>query len=242
MKLVIVSDTHTYGPHMLHPVPDGDVLIHCGDLTFRGVQREVRDELAWLSTVGNFSHRIFIAGNHDFFFDTKFSPRYFRNWVLDPSMKPEQMLEAFPNLTYLEDSGIEIHGVKFWGSPWTPAFYGWAFNLAENQDDIDHGKPTAEETWAKIPDDTNVLITHGPPHGILDSNNNPFDPRKGFGCPRLYQRVCAVRPLVHAFGHIHGDGGGMYFNDLLTPYTRFINAAINTEEYHPVNAPMVVDI
>jgi len=96
---------------------------------------------------------------------------------------------------YLENSGVEIDGVKFWGSPWQPEFFNWAFNLPR-------GRRLAE-IWALIPDDTEVLITHTPPYGILDR----VDSGEHVGCEDLRRALQRVKPKVHVFGHIHEDRG-----------------------------------
>ncbi|TAM87114.1 metallophosphoesterase, partial [bacterium] len=109
MRIVCVSDTHQY--HSRLNIPDGDVLIHAGDLTMKGDYAAVRGVDAWLANLPH-RHKIVIAGNHDFAFEGN---RY--------------AAKMLPHATYLEDSGVEIDGLLFWGSPWQPWFYDWAFNL-----------------------------------------------------------------------------------------------------------------
>ena len=95
------------------------------------------------------------------------------------------------NAHYLCDESLTLDGVKFYGSPWQPRFFDWAFNK-------DRGAPL-KAIWDKIPLDTDVLITHGPPHGILDLT---FDKIKA-GCEELLLAVQRIKPKVHVFGHIH---------------------------------------
>src|SRR6516162_4664118 len=140
-RIVCVSDTH--GRHREINIPDGDVLVHAGDLTVHGYLDELREFNAWLGTLPH-RHKVVIAGNHDFCLQ-------------------EQRERARPLLThavYLEEEAAEICGLMVYGSPWQPWFGGWAFNL--------HRGPELAAVWAKIPAGTDVLITHGPPAGILD--------------------------------------------------------------------------
>lgn len=211
MRLVILSDTH--GLHgLIDTVPDGDVLIHAGDMTGRGTLEELEEFLAWF---GAFPHRnkVLVAGNHDWMFE--------RQSTLAEALVPS-------DITYLRDAGVSIHGVKFWGSPWQPWFYDWAFNLLR-------GAEIATK-WALIPEDVHVLITHGPPYGILDEVLRP--PGKHQGCEALRERLGSLRELrLHAFGHIHEAYGTFTEGEC-----RFVNASICDFQYALVNAPVVVDL
>lgn len=111
MKFVIISDTH--GEHRKLTLPKGNVIIHAGDISRRGEKEEIIDFLDWFKEL-DFEHRIFIAGNHDFFFERS---------------SEEDIKKVIPsNVTYLCDSGVTIEGIKVWGAPVTPWFYNWAFN------------------------------------------------------------------------------------------------------------------
>lgn len=237
MRLVCISDTHTMGPKVT--VPDGDVLLHTGDHTFRGTLEETEGALEWLSSLPH-KHKVFIAGNHDFFWDSN-APAQFRGWKVHSAeasqaqleIRKRQILLKYPGLTYLQDSGVEIEGVKFYGSPWQPWFYEWAFNFPSND-----GADKAKEIWGKIPANTHVLLTHTPPKGIRDQNvfDGPHNHR--LGDPHLRERIGNLDDLwVHAFGHIHG-GYGIEVVD----GTTFVNGAICTEGYEPTNLPIVVDV
>jgi hypothetical protein len=109
----------------------------------------------------------------------------------------------------LEDESAIVAGVKIYGSPWQPYFGGWAFNLRR-------GEPLAA-MWAKIPDNTDILVTHSPPEGILDRNRwgEPC------GCRDLLARVREVQPRLHIFGHIHEAAGQSH-----DAGTTFVNAAV----------------
>lgn len=232
MRIVTLSDTHCQGSDVA--VPDGDVLVHAGDHTFRGTQGEVDDALQWLDALPH-RHKLLVAGNHDWFFDPDM-PTSFRGWSLRRSLPVDELLARYPRLTYLQDSGVDVDGLRFWGSPWQPYYWGWAFNFPQ----YPSGEP--RRAWEKIPADTQVLITHSPPFGILDTNEE--DPQRPNGCPALRARVNELLGLrLHIFGHIH-EGYGQ--QDVAAPpdshIVSFINASICTREYRPTNPPIVIDL
>jgi len=171
-----MADTH--GFHADLSVPDGDVLVHAGDMTRGGSLDELREVGAFLSALPH-RHKIVVAGNHD--------------WAL--FRQPDQALAALGDVTYLRDAPAVVEGLRFWGSPWQPEFFDWAFNLPR-------GRALAER-WALIEDDTEVLVTHGPPRGYGD---RCYDGRRE-GCDDLLARLERVRPSLHLFGHIHEDRG-----------------------------------
>lgn len=210
MRLVILSDTHSL--HGLIKVPNGDVLIHCGDLCGRGSIEDVRNFDRWLGTLPH-KYKIIIAGNHDIAFES------------------QNAGQSICNAIYLQDSGVEIDGLKFYGSPWQPEFFNWSFNLPR-------GKPL-QEKWNLIPDDVDILITHGPPHGILDEcpDIRPGHGNVHAGCEELMMAVRRVNPIVHCFGHIHEGYGRIKIGQTL-----FVNASICTGRYQPVNPVQVVDL
>lgn len=208
MKLVCISDTHSLHWDIPH-IPDGDVLIHAGDSLGQGTLDNVEDFNNWL---GNLPHRykIVIAGNHDWAFQDE----------------PEQARALLSNAIYLEDSGIEIEGVRFWGSPWTPTFMHWAFML-------DRGQPL-HDAWALIPDNTDVLITHGPPLGFGDA---VLAGGGNVGCADLLERIAQLQLKALVFGHIH-EGYGTYQRH----GTTLINASTCTEWYEPSNPAVVFEL
>lgn len=173
-RIVCISDTHNRQGKF--EVPEGDLLIHAGDLTGRGTETEVRAAAGWLTSLPH-RDKIVIAGNHDFLFE--------RENALARSL--------MTNAIYLEDSEATVQGLRIWGSPWQPWFYDWAFNLRRG--------PALREKWARIPEGLDVLVTHGPPMGTLDKT---FDGRE-VGCEELRDRLAAMAepPRLHVFGHIH---------------------------------------
>lgn len=205
MRWVCLSDTHNLHGQLL--VPAGEVLVHAGDATLRGSFDEIRAFLGWFAALPH-PHKILVAGNHDFGFEK------------DPGAA-RQLVP--PGITYLQDEGCEVEGVKVWGSPWQPWFYDWAFNLLRG--------PQIRAKWDLIPEGTEVLITHGPPARILDQVD-----RGPVGCEDLLARVQTVRPKLHVFGHIH-EGAGQ----IVQGGTRFVNASICDRNYLPINPVIVVD-
>ena len=210
-KIVCLSDTHNCNEQI--SVPDGDILIHAGDATVRGTRYEVEKFLVWFSSLPH-QFKIFVAGNHD--------------WLYETDNDFARLLTAKFNIEYLQDSFLEIEGLKIYGSPWQPRFYDWAFNLMRGAEIA--GK------WKLIPPDTDILITHGPPHGILDEVPNKFF-IENTGCEELRKKVEEIRPKLHVFGHIHcGYGTTEKFG------VKFVNASNCDESYEPTQPPIVVDL
>lgn len=207
MRIVCVSDTHNL--HDRIALPEGDLLLHAGDATMRGTAPEIEAFDEWLASLPH-RYKVVVAGNHDFLFQTE----------------PEAARGLLRSAVYLEDSGVTLDGVSIWGSPWQPWFFDWAFNLAR-------GAPL-RAVWDKIPAATDVLVTHGPPHGVLDRVARSG---RSVGCEELLVAVERVRPRLHLFGHIHEGYGREERNGTL-----FLNASSCDPRYAPVNAPLVVDL
>jgi len=205
-RLVLLSDTHC--AHARITVPEGDVLVHAGDFCSRGKESEVRAFARWF-TAQPHPHKVVIAGNHD------------RCLELDLGLGER----LFEGAVYLLDREASVAGLRFYGSPWQPEFLSWAFNLPR-------GEPL-RAMWAKIPVGVDVLLTHGPPFGVLDRTV------RGdlVGCEELRVAVDRVAPRVHAFGHIHEARGAV-----LEGRTLFVNASTCTVGYQPTNPPFVIDL
>jgi Icc-related predicted phosphoesterase len=208
LKLVLIADTH--GHHRNLKLPKGDVLIHAGDVSYRGEALEVKDFLAWFAKQ-NFEFKIFISGNHDFYFEKQ---------------KPKDIEAIIPEgIIYLNDSGTTIDGINVWGSPYTPKFYNWAFNKTRG--------PALKKHWDLIPTDTDILITHGPPYGILDQVSS----ESHVGCKDLLQKVQSLQLKLHVFGHIHESYGST-----TRMATKFVNASLMNESYEFVNKPLLAQL
>lgn len=172
MKIVCLSDTH--GAHREIQVPEGDLLLHAGDLSKRGKEAEIADFNDWLGELPH-RHKVVVAGNHDFLFERD-------------ARHAEALLT---NATYLRNDSTTVNGLKIWGSPVTPWFFDWAFNRQRGTD--------IRRYWEQIPTDTDILITHGPPRTILDRTVRGDT----VGCDDLLEIVWNRKPKVHLFGHIH---------------------------------------
>jgi Icc-related predicted phosphoesterase len=221
LKLVCISDTHCAHEVLTDEMPDGDILICAGDITGRGEVNEILRFNEWVGRLKKYEHTILIAGNHDSCFESKF------------------LRELMNNCLFLHDSSTTIRGVKFTGSPWTPRFGNWSFMRPRGGE--------IARIWNNIPEDTEVLITHGPPHGILDKiPGRKIAPgekmEKDFtikvGCKDLRKAIKnRIKPKVNCFGHIH-EGYGVLEEDGIT----YVNASIMNKTYDPVNKPIVVEV
>lgn len=177
--------------------PEGDLLIVAGDLTIFGTKGELFMFAHWLDN-RPFEHIVVIGGNHDKYLTHKINP--------------------FKRAHYLLNSSVEINGIKIWGSPYTPSYQHWYFMK-------DRGYEIRQE-WNKIPTGIDILVTHGPPHAILDRNTRGSH----IGCLDLKNAVYTIRPKYHLFGHIHEDFGHHEENG-----THFYNCCYVDEHYEPQN-------
>lgn len=179
MKMIAISDTH--GQHRELDIPDGDVIIHSGDVSGMGIKAEIESFIDWFGSLPH-KYKIFIAGNHDFYFEHK---------------DAEKIIPK--NIIYLNDTSVNIEGINIHGSPIQPWFYDWAFNRERGREIKKH--------WDLIPKNTDILITHGPPRYVLDMTRNGDCP----GCDDLLAKVIEIGPKYHIFGHIH-EGYGQVSN------------------------------
>jgi Icc-related predicted phosphoesterase len=207
MRFVALSDTH--GKHNFD-LPPGDVLLHAGDVSSRGLKSEIQRFLDWFSSL-DYAYKIFIAGNHDFFFEEA----------------PKEEIDAMipENLIYLNDSGVEIEGIKIWGSPIQPWFHDWAFNRKRG--------PEIQKHWDLIPADSDIVITHGPAFGIHDRLISGMP----VGCEDLLPTLQRIAPRVHLCGHIHEAYGERQVGDTL-----FLNASILNVRYEIANVPIEFEL
>jgi Icc-related predicted phosphoesterase len=208
MRLALISDTHMR--HASLRIPEVDVLIHAGDFTHRGRSHEAEAFVAWFAEQPG--EKILVAGNHDFCSEHR----------------PEMMraLAAQHGITYLVDEAATVAGLRVFGSPMTPAFRNGAWNRARG--------PSIRASWDQIPDDLDVLVTHGPPHRVRDRTFFGTN----VGCADLGEIVRARAPKLHVFGHIHEDPGEAFLTDLPT---RFVNAA-STKLFGGVRDPIVITL
>jgi predicted phosphodiesterase len=199
----IVHISDTHGLHgQLHDFPAADMIVHSGDISFAGSANEVKDFIDWFWGL-DYKYKIFIAGNHDLYLDGK---------------KQEIIQRFMPeNCFYLYNSGVTIEGLKFWGIPFLVS---------------DDANGLLPQMMAQIPTDTDILVTHQPPYGILDKTGGVH-----FGCPYLLLAVMTVSPRYHLFGHAHNACGTEKLST-----TTFVNASVVNDHYQLSNRPFVFDL
>jgi Icc-related predicted phosphoesterase len=200
MRICMISDTHELENEI--EIPPCDLLAHCGDWSFSGRSEEAMDRfLAWFAEQPA-RHRVLTCGNHEY----------------PVEADPDKWRRRVRNATLLLNESITIEGIKIFGSPVTPVYSG-AFGMSSEAE--------REKLWRTIPVDTDVLITHGGPEGILSGDG---------GCPALRRAVIRVKPRLHCFGHIHSAYGV-----LPTKNTLFVNASILDEEGAPSRKPVLLE-
>lgn len=216
MKITAISDTHL--KHEILNLAPGDVLIHAGDCTNNGTAPEVISFLEWFKKQP-FKYKILVPGNHDFLFEKATSMCYLLcqergiNLLIDEGMYIPNSMRSY----YIHGSPINTCG-------------NWAFSHAscKNYD--------FRKQYDKIPTniDVDILVTHGPPLGIMDSI--PNYPER-LGCEDLLDKVNEIEPMVHIFGHIHEQYGHEHINGI-----DFYNVAIKDENYKEQNRPTLIEL
>lgn len=221
MLVTAVSDLHGYLPE----IPKTDLLLIGGDIcpvhdhNIRFQQTWLDTDFRyWLSKIQNKGVKkvIGVFGNHDFIGEEK------------PSWIPKDL-----PWTYLEDSGIQYEGMNVWGNPWQSIFYNWAYNLSE---------PDLKKKWDLIPNNTNILVLHGPPYGYGDKapryNSSGYEHT---GSPSLTERIKQLPDLkLCIWGHIHFSYGTYKIPELHNAI--LANVSIMNEQYKPVNKIMSFEI
>jgi Icc-related predicted phosphoesterase len=185
-----LSDTHEL--HRDLDVPHGDILIHAGDLSMMSRSLSAIEDLNdWLGELPH-SFKICVPGNHDYWLEK------------NPSRR-----SLLSNATILVNETIKIHRLKVWGSPVTPLLDG-AFGISSAVD--------RRQLYSQIPEDTDIVVSHGPPYGILDGD---FESGFHSGCREVLDAIMRIKPKLVVFGHVHGAYGLFQ-----TDETTFVNAAL----------------
>lgn len=214
MKIAVISDVHNKWKKL--QIEECDLLISCGDYSFTGEWDIIKRFHTWLDEQPA-KHIISLQGNHEKEVEKNFE-------------KAKALVAGIcPAIHFIEEGLIEIEGIKIWCSAVTPFFHNWAYNRYGHE---------IQPHWDKIPLDTDILVTHGPPYGILDTVNYADGTPKSehLGCVRLYEKVLEVKPDLHLFGHIHSAQGELHRNG-----TSFYNASICDEMYMPSNPVTYID-
>jgi Icc-related predicted phosphoesterase len=202
MKIWFISDTHN--EHSGLSIPEVDLVIHCGDESTHGNafmnEPEARKFFDWYSVL-NIETKLFVPGNH--------------------STAVEQGLiraEDYPGIRFLIHDQIEVRGLKIFGSPYTPRFHDWSYMKKRGQLDL---------VWQSIPDDIDILVTHGPPKGVLDLTRDIESKAiVQVGCIALRRHVEErIKPKIHAFGHLHDETGICNYGMFTRGATQFINCS-----------------
>jgi len=218
MKITCISDTHAY--HHITQIEPCDVLVHAGDYSTMGGLREISSLFDWFDRQPC-NHVVTCCGNHDFGIQNH--PDVFNQEILEPVSGKIHYLEL---ASYYFPGSVTIEGVTFTGSPWTPYYFNWAFNFPRR--DI-NSHEIAKAHWDLIPQETNVLLTHGPPYSILDKTEDG----RYVGCPALNERILELSDLkAHVFGHIHKSYGQVTLGDVL-----YVNASQKDIDYRSHNRP-----
>lgn len=210
MKIWHISDTHTY--HEMLTVPENiDIVVHSGDCSnSRELIPSIKECLEFIDWYAELPivNKVLIAGNHDIAFE--------RNLICKDKCKEK-------GITYLENNDVIVEGFKIWGSPLTPSFgEGWAFNRKRDK---------LHDLWASIPEDTDIVVSHGPAKGVLDLSYDRSGNLERCGCAALKKRVLNLEPKLFLFGHIHDckDLGNAGYTKLATHKTIFSNGSVVTD-------------
>jgi Icc-related predicted phosphoesterase len=223
-KIIAFSDTH--GLHNKLIIPKCDIVIFAGDFSACNKPEEAPEFIDWFKSLPA-RWKIFTPGNHDLICDMNYNLNDYLKWTNYVEGKGIMCLGGERYFTK-ETGVIDLDGLRIYGSPYTPTFMNWAFMK-------DRGESIKRE-WDKIPKKLDILITHGPPYGILDQI---FDKAEyvSIGCEELKLAVEKVRPKIHLFGHIH-NGYGFEQNE----FTKFYNVSVCNEGYFLKNPITEIDI
>ncbi|CAG9326959.1 unnamed protein product [Blepharisma stoltei] len=224
IRIVCISDTHTQTRGL--QIPAGDILVHSGDFCKKGVSSEVQEFMQFLQSQRH-QYKIVVSGNHDYPLDIAGYRAIAARKGLKDRVDPYAVkANLVSNCIYLEDTGAQLFGYSFWGSPWTAERHKGSFTIRDERD--------LGFKWCGFPDRVDILITHSPPFSQRDINSVR---NEHCGCRYLADTVKRIHPKVHIFGHIH-EGHGWNIEG----HTTYINAAICNRRYLPVFRPIVFDL
>lgn len=229
IKIAAMSDIHG---NLVDVEETVNVVVIAGDIV--PLQLQSDNDLSRLWLENDFSEWaenlpcekvVMCAGNHDFIFENL--------------INAEDKIRMSAKIVYLKDTSFTHKGFKFYGSPWTPWFFDWAFNLDyshKSPNRVDPNEKELDKKFSLIPEDTDILLTHGPPRGYKDVTPNGDN----VGSRALLKHVKRVMPLYHFFGHIHLDDKQDRQWECLKD-TVFVNVSILNNSYKAVRGPVVVE-
>ena len=229
MIVTFISDTHGKHKQITEDLPGGDLLIHSGDISSMGYHHELTAFYEWFDSITNYTTKVFIAGNHDWgFLDAH---RYILYKEANIPQRTQDLIDSYPNIHYLQDQSLQVTvenepTINLYGSPWQPEFNSWAFNLKRNS-------PELQQVCNSIPESVDILITHGPAYGYLDT---VIGQSENLGCELLAERIKQAKPKIHVCGHIHSGYGYTYDKD-----THYINASVLNESYLYAHKPLTIN-
>lgn len=218
-----IADLHGYEPKL----PGGDLLILAGDYTAADKMTQWGKFFRWVKEQP-YRKKVLIAGNHDGFFESGF-PKCQEE--ADDLKEVQSFLKERgemddPDFEYLCDSGTEFEGLKIWGTPWTPWFHGVNPKCKAFMDSEGY----LTKRFKLIPNNLDILITHGPMLHVLDGNYDGY----ACGSKALREAVDRARPRFHVFGHIHEQGNNQLMYKHVGPNTWCVNCSYVNENYKPV--------
>lgn len=204
MRVVCIADTH--GFHGDLTMPKGDTLIHAGDFTKSGGVAQLESFVGWLNEQ-DYKHKVVVAGNHD------------------ARLGEYLQFKLDGVATYLRNRKVTIDGIHIYGSPNTP--------IIRYKHSMCYDREDGYEVWKSVPRNLDILVTHGPPAGILDKNDDDVS----CGCRNLAARVTVMHPRYHVFGHIHESYG-----TASSEWTNYVNCAIWDHVRQEMNQPVVIKV
>ena len=215
-KIIALSDSHNATKRV--EISDGDILVHAGDFSFEGKESEIQDFIEWMKEQPH-KHKLWIAGNHE--------------RGIEDFPDNAEIVDKETGATYIHDKVVEVEGLKFFGSNFTPEFNNWAFGLTDRQSKI---------FWENAPE-ADVVVCHGPPYTILDSVTSEYKHERPLGCKHFLSYIERVKPKVTIFGHIHGSGGmhkTIEWDD--GSKTECYNVSVMNEQYQLTNPSTIIEI
>lgn len=219
MRFWLISDTHNRHDELRVP-NNVDAVIHCGDesesMNVSKNERQARIFFQWFSGL-EIEHKIFVPGNHS-------------TAIEKGLIRPEE----YPHIRFLIHQQTELGGLVVFGTPYTPRFFNWAY-MRERKE--------LDGVWQTIPDRVDILISHGPPKGILDRTRDMASHKPiHVGSLSLTRHVRErIKPRVHAFGHIHDELGIRNFGTVFDSETLFVNCSCCDQSIQLENHGIVLE-